>query len=291
MNNRPSLNNRVEALLGAPPVEMRPLLGGMIGQVYGLTLADGRRVVAKTADSADAKLAMEGFMLRYLANHSSLPVPQVLYSDDALLLMTFIEGDSRFGRAEQTHAAELVAALHAVRADQFGFAHDGVTDTIIATLNQPNPPTGSWLDFFRDQRLLYMAGVARDHRTLPAHVYARIERFAGRLGEFLLEPEHPSLLHGDLWTTNILAHQGRITGFLDPAIYYGHPEIELAFSTLFGTFGTPFFERYGELRPIPPGFFEARRDIYNLYPLLVHVRLFGGSYVHSVEQTLQKFGG
>ncbi len=79
-------------------------------------------------------------------------------------------------------------------------------------------------------------------------------------------------------------------GFVDPAIYYAHPEIELAFTTLFGTFERPFFDRYHELRPIAPGFFEERRDIYNLYPLLVHVRLFGGSYVSSVERTLRQFG-
>lgn len=282
--------NHLSDLLGAPPTEIRQLHGGMIGQVYAVTLADGRRVVAKTADSTVAKLAMEGFMLRYLADHSPLPVPQVLHSDDFLLLISFIEGDSRFGNAEQSHAAELVAALHTIRGEKCGFAHDGVGDTIIATLDQPNPLTDSWIDFFRDQRLLYMARVARESGALPGHVYDRIDRFAARLGDFLMEPEYPSLLHGDLWTTNILAHHGRITGFLDPAIYYGHPEIELAFSTLFGTFGAPFFERYQSLRPILPGFFETRRDIYNLYPLLVHVRLFGGSYVYSVEQTLRKFG-
>lgn len=88
----------------------------------------------------------------------------------------------------------------------------------------------------------------------------------------------------------MLAENGRITAFLDPAIYYAHPEIELAFTTLFGTFDHAFFSRYHEKRPIAPDFFEARRDIYNLYPLLVHVRLFGGSYVHSVTRILEQFG-
>ncbi len=84
--------------------------------------------------------------------------------------------------------------------------------------------------------------------------------------------------------------RSRIAGFVDPAIYFGHPEIELAFSTLFGTFGEPFFRRYAELRPLRPGFLEHRRDLYNLYPLLVHVRLFGGSYVNSVDGTLKRLG-
>ena len=125
---------------------------------------------------------------------------------------------------------------------------------------------------------------------LPAPVMARLEKFSRHLDTWLAEPDQPSLIHGDLWGGNVLAADGHISGFIDPAIYYANAEIELAFTTLFGTFSEPFFERYQEHRPLKPGFFEQRRDIYNLYPLLVHVRLFGGSYIGSVERTLTKFG-
>jgi fructosamine-3-kinase len=138
--------------------------------------------------------------------------------------------------------------------------------------------------------LLYMGRVAVESGRLPPALWQRVQRFADNLDRWLLEPERPSLLHGDVWTTNVLAQGDRITGFLDPAIYYGHVEIELAFTTLFGTFDQPFFECYQTLRPLRPGFFEERRDIYNLYPLLVHVRLFGGGYVGSVERILARFG-
>jgi fructosamine-3-kinase len=77
---------------------------------------------------------------------------------------------------------------------------------------------------------------------------------------------------------------------LDPSIYYAHPEIELAFITLFGTFGDAFFDRYQQLRPIRPGFFESRRDIYNIYPLLVHARLFGGGYAQQISAALRGLG-
>ena len=130
-------------------------------------------------------------------------------------------------------------------------------------------------------------------RVIPAiraTTRARVERLAGRVGEWLVEPARPALIHGDVWTTNVLAHGGRITAFLDPAIYYADPEMELAFIGLFGTFGRAFYEAYHSLRPIAPGFFEERRDLYNLYPLLVHVRLFGGSYVGQVERTLADYG-
>ena len=87
----------------------------------------------------------------------------------------------------------------------------------------------------------------------------------------------------------MLTRNSRIAAFVDPAIYFADPEIELAFSTLFGTFGTAFFGRYQEIRPLAPGFFEVRRDLYNLYPLLVHTRLFGGGYADSVARTIERF--
>jgi fructosamine-3-kinase len=122
----------------------------------------------------------------------------------------------------------------------------------------------------------------------------RIEKLSTRLTDWLIEPDQPALIHGDIWTTNVLTHNDRVTGFIDPAIYYGHAEIELAYTTLFGTFGqtfgSAFFERYNESRPIEPGFFETRRHIYNLYPLLVHVRLFGLRYVPPIDETLRQFG-
>jgi fructosamine-3-kinase len=102
-------------------------------------------------------------------------------------------------------------------------------------------------------------------------VLGRIERLAERIDDYLVEPAFPSLLHGDLWTGNVLVRGDRIAGFVDPAIYCGHPEIELAFATLFGTFGEVFFEAYGTMK-LEPGFHE---EAIWPYPLLVHVRLFG----------------
>jgi len=125
---------------------------------------------------------------------------------------------------------------------------------------------------------------------LRSATMARIEKLAARLGEWIDGAGAPSLIHGDMWSGNILVSGERITEFVDPAIYHGDAEIEIAFATLFGTFGDAFFARYNELRPIRPGFFEARRDLYNLYPLLVHARLFGGGYGMRVDSLLDKFG-
>ena len=272
--------------IGVDVVGVGPLSGGCVGEVYCVKLSDGRSAVAKVDGGAKPSLDIEGCMLAYLAEHSRLPVPAVYHSAPELLVMEFLPGSSRFSSAAKQHAAHLLADLHAVTAPRYGFERD----TLIGGLHQPNPWSEQWIPFFREQRLLAMAKQALGFGRFGADVMQRIEKFAVKLEDLLLEPDAPALLHGDIWSANVLAEGNRITGFIDPAIYYGHPEIELAFITLFSTFGDPFFKRYHELRPIAADFFDVRRDIYNLYPLLVHVRLFGGGYLSSVEATLRRHG-
>ena len=281
----PQLRARLSDITGQEPLAATPLSGGCIAQVAKVELADDTAVVVKLAP--EGGLALEGRMLSDLAMVDKVPVPEVLAASDDLLVLAFIPSDGRLGASAERHAAELLAGLHGVGAEAFGYPYD----TLIGALPQPNPWTESWIDFFRDQRLLAMGRRALEAGRLPATSFGRLETLCGRLGTWIDEPNRPALIHGDLWDGNILAAGGRIAALLDPAIYYADPEIELAFTTLFGTFGEIFFERYGELRPIAPGFFEARRELYNLYPLLVHVTLFGGGYVQSVERTLDRFLG
>lgn len=273
------------ATLGERLLCARPMGGGCIGEVYRAELSGGTSVVAKVDRAGESHLEREAYMLRYLREKSELPVPEVYYSSETLLLMQLMEGGGNLSGA-QAHAAELLAALHDIAAEAYGHERD----TLIGSLSQPNPWTSSWVEFFRDQRLLYLTEVAGSAGKLPANLRGRVEKLAGRLGEILEEPERPALIHGDAWSGNVLAEGDRITAFLDPAIYHADPEVELAFISLFGTFGEPFFRRYGELREMRPGFFEKRRHLYNLYPLLVHVYFFGGHYVNSVEDTLGRLG-
>ncbi len=257
--------------------------GGCVGEVYLVDTPDGERLVAKVDDAAGGALDVEGYMLQYLGEHSGLPVPAVRHAEPSLLVMEWLPG-STGGRGAEEHAAELLADLHGVSEEKCGLNRD----TLIGGLHQPNPRTESWVSFFGEHRLLEMGRQALDAGRMGDSTMRRLEEVVGKLGRWLDEPEAPSLLHGDIWSGNVLSEGKRITGFLDPAVYYGHPEVELAFITLFSTFGERFFAAYGERRPIAPGFMEERRDLYNLYPLLVHVRLFGGGYLGQVQGILKR---
>ncbi|MGB3634696.1 MAG: fructosamine kinase family protein [Rubrobacteraceae bacterium] len=279
------ISEGIEVSLGERLCSARPLGRGCIGEVYKAELEDGSTLVAKVDREAESHLEREAYMLRYLRENSGLPVPEVYHGSETLLLMEFIEGSSRFSKGSEHHAAELLASLHDVTVGAYGHERN----TLIGSLDQPNPWNESWVEFFREHRLLYLADVAHESGRLPAADRKRIDRLAGKLDELIDEPDRPSLIHGDVWSANVLANGDSISAFIDPAIYHADREMELAFISLFNSFGRDFLDRYREIRGIRDGF-ETRRDVYNLYPLLVHVYFFGGGYLGSVQNTLSRFG-
>lgn len=278
------ISEKLRAHFGEGASSLRPLSGGCVGEVYGLE-AGGERYALKVDRQRTGALAAEGKMLDYLTQRTALPAPRAIAYDADFLLMSWVEGGS--GGGADTHAADLLAELHDLSADAFGFDFD----TVIAALHQPNPWTPRWLDFFAEHRVVEMAKQAFDAGNLPGELLRRAERLAGRLDQWLDEPERPGLVHGDVWGGNVMGSGGRITGFIDPALYFADPEVELAFITLFSTFGDAFFSRYAERRGLSPHFWEVKRDLYNLYPLLVHARLFGGGYVSQAGSILRRFAG
>lgn len=274
---------RVAGALGSAVTAANALSGGSIAAVWRVRLADGRDAVVKSGRGLD----LEAWMLRWLERETAAPVPKVLHAEEDLLVLEWIDARPGLDGADaERHLAEIVAALHAHRGQRFGFERD----TAIGGLRQPNGEADTWLEFFRDRRLLHMAREALAAGRLPLSAMSRIERLASRLERWLPGRSEPRLVHGDLWHGNVLSRGGRVLALLDPALSLSDPEIELAFMTLFGSVSEPFFSAYQERRPLAPGFFEERRALYNLYPLLVHVRLFGGSYVGEVEATLARFG-
>ena len=283
------LSQRMQALWGVAPQRWRALQGGSIAQVYYLqfsaqaTPAHGRSEVVVKLGEGD--FVLEATMLAYLRQHSRLPVPQVLHSQQDMLVLEYLPGQASLSPAAERHAAELFADLHQRSAEAYGFAHD----TLIGSLRQPNPRSQHWGDFFSTQRLRHFATLAYDRGHLPQTLRQRVEKVAAAIDVYLDEPPRPALIHGDVWQGNLLSDGQQLTAVLDPALYYADAEVELAYMRLFNTFGEAFFRRYYALRPPRPG--EARRCLlYQLYPLLVHTYYFGSSYPTLIAAKLEQLG-
>ncbi len=281
-----ALRSRIAAACGARPQRLRlaPLFGGCIAEVYRLDFDDCPPLVAKVAP--EGGLAIEGFMLGYLAEKTSLPVPATRHVSDTLLLMDYVENHQGRSAAAEQNAAEALAALHAIEAEAFGFERD----TVIGALPQQNSWTYNWCDFYREYRLLTMGLIARESGRLPADTHRQLERFCLQLENFIDQPPAPGLVHGDVWSGNVLFNGDRVAAFIDPALYYADPEVEIAYIELLSTFGGTFHRRYRELRPLRPGYAEGRRDVYNLFPLLVHTEICGAPYAQMVQDILTRYG-
>ncbi len=276
-----NIKEKVEKVLNISLYNCKHIAQNSVADIYN---CDNKYLVK--ASKEDWLLESEEEMLEYLAEYTNLRVPKVIEKRPGLLITEYIRNDA-VGRHEvEEDAAFALATLHRIAGEAHGF----FMDTTIGPFVQSNDENESWVEFFKRQRLLDFANKALEEGALPGETYDRLIGFCDDLDRYLLEPAFPSLLHGDIWSGNVLVDRGEIVGFIDPAIYYGHHEAELAFIRMFDTFGDRFFRKYHELFPIEEGFFEERLDIYNLYPYLVHLRAFGKSYLSYIERILKKYG-
>jgi fructosamine-3-kinase len=180
---------------------------------------------------------------------------------------------------------ERLARLHLVTRERFGFDHDNY----LGLTPQPNPAEADGFRFFAEHRLLYLGRRCRDQGRLGAGDMRRLERVAARLPE-LVPPQPASLLHGDLWSGNIIPGPEGQACLIDPAAHFGWAEADLAMMVLFGSVPRAFYSAYESVRPLAPGY-QARFDVYNLYHLLNHLGLFGASYGEAVRAILRRYGG
>jgi len=284
--HEPTLATRVEDLLGETVRATSPAPGGDIGLSARVELANGRRCFAKRYPGAPAAMAAaEAAGLAWLRETRALLVPEALgfsQAGEALLILDWIES----GRPAKDHDETLgrgLARLPLSGADGFGFPQDGY----IGTLDQSNRARATWADFYREERLEPLARSASQRGLLDARVLGDLERLYGVLPERCGPPEPPARLHGDLWAGNRMVDESGTPVLIDPAAYGGHREVDLAMMRLFGGFGARVFSAYEESAPLAAGA-EERVTLYQLYPLLVHVNLFGGHYAGQFSDALRR---
>jgi len=260
----------VERLLNAAVVTIRPMAGGDLSSVNRVVLEGGRIVVAKRG----AQVATEARMLGELAQRN-VPAPAVLGVDGGVLLMSEVDAGSRLGGAAWDDLAAVLARLHGNDARRYGWEEDYAFGPV--TID--NGWSEDWPAFWAERRLYCHLP------HLPAMLRRQIEALGRRIGELLPARPPAALLHGDLWGGNVMVADERITGLIDPACYYGDREVDVAMLALFDAPPEQFFSALN----LAEGWRE-RQSIYRLWPLLVHVRLFGGGYITSAEGALKAIG-
>jgi protein-ribulosamine 3-kinase len=176
-----------------------------------------------------------------------------------------------------------LAHLHLTSHNKFGLEYDNY----IASIHQKNLQTDNWLDFYIENRLEPLIGKAYFDRLIPLEFLKKFQEIYPKL-ESIFPVEKPALVHGDLWSGNVICTPDGQPCLIDPAVYFGHREMDLAFSRLFGGFESRFYESYESILPLEPGF-EHRMGLYNLYPLLVHLNLFGTAYLPGIERIISRF--
>lgn len=278
---------RLEGLLGEPVSHLQQLHHGVGGIVLSGIAASQRRVVVKVSLASELDLRVEARMLQLL-KRAALPVPEILATESRLLVLEYVETDADRGTRFEEDAADALARLHATHSSNSMYGLD--ESSYVGCILQDNRWSQSWVDFFRERRLLPALRHCANLGRLPATMMDRVERVVERLGSLLPDTPAASLIHGDVWEGNVLARSGRLIAFVDPSPSFSHAEIELAFITLFETFSDAFFARYAVTHPMAHEFWSERRHVYNLYPLLVHVALFPGEYIGKLDSTLRRIG-
>lgn len=264
-----------------------PVHGGCINNGGKITTSDGVFFIKwNSADKFPGMFAAEARGLTLLRSSCDLAVPSAVITGLAgsyqFLVLEYVNEARRSANYWRTFGMGL-AKLHSVSAEHFGLDHDNY----IGSLPQSNNIHDSWITFFIEERLKAQLELAvREKRIDPA-----TRKIFGNLFEKLhdlIPDENPALLHGDLWSGNLITSANGLPCLIDPAVYFGHREVDLAMTQLFGGFDSSFFQSYNEVYPVSPGFRE-RLGLYNLYPLLVHVNLFGGGYLNQALSIVKRF--
>lgn len=277
---RPATREAVAHALGAPVAGASPLGGGDINEAWDVALADGRRVFVKTnADAPRDMFEAEADGLAFL-RAGPLRVPEVLAVGPDFLALELLRPGPRQRDFDEVLGRGL-AALHRCSPGVFGLHRDNY----IGRLPQANAPTPDWASFYWERRLEPQLARASARGLVDAALRARFDRLRARLPELVGPAEPPARLHGDLWAGNLHADERGAPCLIDPAVYGGHREVDLAMMRLFGGFSERVFDAYAEAAPLAPGSAE-RVPLYQLYPLLVHVNLFGGGYLGAVRAAL-----
>lgn len=263
--------------------------GGCINATSVYQLSNGETVFIKQNSSRHKGLfSAEAAGLEALSKPEVIRVPEVFAAHEGpskqFLMMEYIQSGRKSAGFHETFG-RLLAEHHRYKpGDTYGFH----MDNHIGSTPQINKQSAEWIPFFAEHRIAYQIKCARDSGLADSRMVKRTDTLISRLDSLLVEPAHPSLLHGDLWGGNYMVDGNSMPVLIDPAVYHGHREADLAMTELFGGFSPSFYSAYNETWPLEEGY-DQRKNVYNLYHMLNHLNIFGGSYSGSVMSILSHY--
>jgi fructosamine-3-kinase len=289
----PALSDKLAEVLGARIQHAEAVYGGDINQAACVECGGTPYFIKWNASAPPAMFPAEAHGLQLLASADAIRVPAVIAQGDAdgacpaFLVLEWIETGGRRSEADtMEHFGAGLAELHRYTAALHGLDRDN----FIGRLPQPNVQMASWAEFYRERRIGFQMELARQRGRLPGRREALLNRLMDRLPDLLDDAAiPPSLMHGDLWGGNYLADDQGEAVLIDPAVCYGHREMDLAMSELFGGFSPRFYEAYFDAYPAPG--YPERRALYQLYYVLAHLNLFGESYGGRVDSIAEHYVG
>ena len=275
---------RLESIIGNKIITIDLLQKGQIGDIYKVETGNNCYML-KTSQPSNS-LQIEADMIEDI-NKYKIAVPKVFDVDENHLLMEYIEESSLFNAQQEIYAAKSLSDLHSVTNESrmYGYYYN----TTIASFTQKNEQTQyNWGLFLGQMRIMPMAKICYDKGYISKKAVGQLEALCRNIYKRIdMSTVTPSLLHGDLWSGNILFNECGAT-LIDPAIYFGDREMELAFILMFNTFGDTFFNIYTQVHPLSNNFYETKVPLYQIYPILVHIALYGNAYTGQLEQVLRR---
>lgn len=281
------LKQHLSKILEENIVNMSSVSGGDISQAYRIETTNNNYFLKlNSAPNALTLFQTERYGLECIAKTNTIKTPKVIacksFEGSAFLLMEFVASKSP-ASGDFKVLGEQLATLHQCTSDRFGLDQDN----FIGKLPQSNTQHNTWVGFYTYERLLPQLHLAKNKGLLnPKEIPATSELKS--VLDSLFKNVKPALLHGDLWSGNYLISTDGTPYLIDPAVYYGHHEVDIAMSKLFGGFHDAFYESYFSLMPKDENTL-ARIDLYQLYYLLVHLNMFGRSYYGSVSSILKTY--
>ncbi len=254
--------------------------GNVSGSGY-IKSVSGKGYYLKTG-SKSRTYRCEANGLKELVKANAIRVPEVISVDEHYILTEFIDRGTPSATFHQDFGRNY-ALMHRYCGESYGFFEDN----FIGANPQLNIPVGeerdNWAVFFFNKRILYQYKLAEKNGYITSAMKSGVMRFESNLKNiFENSTEPPTLLHGDLWSGNYLCDSNGQAVLIDPAVYYGHREADLAMTKVFGGFSPLFYKSYMEEYPLQEGW-EYRENIYKLYHILNHLNIFGRSYLSEAE--------